>query len=180
MIVLLFLASLALPASALRSSALLSLARTHHHSSSAQHMATSSAAPDGFANQQEYLTYLASVSALPQGFSVGTSRFMFQPFEVQKTLPMNVTVIVADKPSTSFAAMFTSNQFPGGPIIVGKDRLKSSKALQGVVVNNKISNVMPGGSPDRGAGSHLPLPYLPLPSTPFRATSHRRCCATPL
>ena len=135
-----------------RSSALLSLARTTH-----QHhtQLAASSGPDGFRNQEEYLTYLASVSDLPQGFSVGTSRFMFKPFEVQKTLPMNVTVIVADKPSTSFAAMFTSNQFPGGPIIVGKERLKSSKTLQGIVVNNKISNVMPGGSADRGAGKRF-------------------------
>jgi hypothetical protein len=107
---------------------------------------------DGFANQKDYLEYLATISELPKGFSVGNSRFNFKPFEVEKTLPMNVTIIMADKPTTSFAAMFTSNQFPGGPIIVGKERMKSSEFLQAIVVNNKISNVCPGGSPDRGAG----------------------------
>jgi glutamate N-acetyltransferase/amino-acid N-acetyltransferase len=114
--------------------------------------ALSATATPGFNNQQDYIAYLSTISDLPQGFSVGTSRFNFKPFEVDKILPMNVTVIMADKPSTSFAAMFTSNEFPGGPIIVGKDRIKSSKFLQGIVVNNKISNVCPGGSPDRGAG----------------------------
>lgn len=107
---------------------------------------------DGFINQKEYIDYLQTISKLPEGFSVGNSRFNFKPFEVDKTLPMNVTIIMADKPTSSFAAMFTSNQFPGGPIIVGKERLKSSEFLQAIVVNNKISNVCPGGSPDRGAG----------------------------
>ena len=107
---------------------------------------------DGYANQEEYLGYLATISKLPEGFSVGNSRFSFKPFEVEKTLPMNVTIIMADKPTSSFAAMFTSNQFPGGPIIIGKERMKSSEFLQAVVVNNKISNVCPGGSADRGAG----------------------------
>ena len=69
-----------------------------------------------------------------------------------KTLPMNVTLITLDKPTKTFAAMFTSNQFPGGPILVGRERLKSSEFLQGVIVNNKISNVCPGGVSDRGAG----------------------------
>ena len=113
---------------------------------------TTNLAATSFVNQESYLEYLSTISELPQGFSVGNSRFNFRPFEVDKTLPMNVTIIKTDKPSTSFAAMFTRNEFPGGPIIVGKERLKSSKYLQGVVVNNKISNVCPGGSPDRGAG----------------------------
>lgn len=107
---------------------------------------------DGFVNQKDYLEYLTTISELPKGFSVGNSRFNFKPFEVEKTLPMNVTIIMADKPTSSFAAMFTSNQFPGGPIIVGKERMKSSEYLQAIVVNNKISNVCPGGSLDRGAG----------------------------
>ena len=106
----------------------------------------------GFVNQKEYLEYLETISKLPEGFSVGNSRFNFQPFEVEKTLPMNITIIMSDKPTSSFAAMFTSNQFPGGPIIIGKDRLKNSEFLQAVVVNNKISNVCPGGSADKGAG----------------------------
>ena len=95
---------------------------------------------EGFANQKDYLEYLETISKLPEGFSVGNSRFNFTPFEVDKTLPMNVTIIMSDKPTTSFAAMFTSNQFPGGPIIIGKDRIKTSEFLQAVVVNNKISN----------------------------------------
>ena len=115
-------------------------------------MALRGSMEDGFANQKEYLEYLETISKLPQGYSVGNSRFNFKPFEVEKTLPMNITLIMSDKPTSSFAAMFTSNQFPGGPIIIGKERMKSSEFLQAIVVNNKISNVCPGGSLDKGAG----------------------------
>lgn len=89
---------------------------------------------------------------MPRGFSVGAARFSFRPFEVDKTLPMNLTLIMTDAPTDSFAAMFTSNKFPGGPIIVGKERMKSSPFLQAVAINNKISNVCPGGATDFGAG----------------------------
>ena len=106
----------------------------------------------GFANQRQYIDHLKLTSNLPKGFAVGTTRFMFKPFEVDKLLPMNVTLIVTDKPSMSFAAMFTSNLFPGGPIYVGRERMASSEAISAVVINNKISNVCPGGSSDFGAG----------------------------
>eukprot|EP00597_Dinobryon_sp_UTEXLB2267_P000319 CAMPEP_0170073366 /NCGR_PEP_ID=MMETSP0019_2-20121128/10806_1 /TAXON_ID=98059 /ORGANISM="Dinobryon sp., Strain UTEXLB2267" /LENGTH=413 /DNA_ID=CAMNT_0010282869 /DNA_START=258 /DNA_END=1499 /DNA_ORIENTATION=+ len=52
---------------------------------------------------------------------------------------------MTDKPSESFAAIFTSNKFPGGPVLVGRKRLVFSKFLQAIVINNKISNVCPGG-----------------------------------
>jgi glutamate N-acetyltransferase/amino-acid N-acetyltransferase len=97
--------------------------------------------------------HLKSISTLPKGFSIGASRFLFSPIELaDKLLPMNLTIIKLDKPTESFAAMFTSNKFPGGPVIVGKDRLKNSKRLQAVVINNKISNVCPGTVSDSGVG----------------------------
>jgi len=65
---------------------------------------------------------------------------------------MNITTILLDEPSTSYAAVFTSNQFPGGPIYVGKDRLANQQPLQAIIVNNKISNVCPGGIKDGGIG----------------------------
>jgi glutamate N-acetyltransferase/amino-acid N-acetyltransferase len=106
----------------------------------------------GFDSQAAYLSHLQTVSKLPSGFSVAATRFQFRPFEVDKMLPMNLTVIIADNPSSSFAAMFTSNQFPGGPILVGRERMKSSEQIQAIVVNNKISNVCPGKVTDLGAG----------------------------
>ena len=82
------------------------------------------------------------------------TRFFFQPAEVQnKVLPMNLTLIVVDEPTDSFAAAFTSNKFPGGPVLVGKKRIAESNFLQAVVINNKISNVCPGGGVSDGGFS---------------------------
>lgn len=103
-----------------------------------------------YGDQEKYLSHLASNSPLPQGFEVGTIGFQFRPQEVDKLLPMNLTIIKSTEPTDSFAAMFTSNEFPGGPIRVGKDRMQNSEFLQAVVVNNKISNVCPGGCDDFG------------------------------
>jgi len=50
-----------------------------------------------FASQKDYLLYLQSISTLPDGFSVGNTRFNFRPFEMDKTLPMNLTLILTDK-----------------------------------------------------------------------------------
>jgi len=105
-----------------------------------------------FSSQDAYLSKVKSQSKLPLGFDVGTTRFFFRPMEVDKTLPMNLTIIKTTNPTSSFAAMFTSNLFPGGPVIIGKERLKNSDFLQAIVVNNKISNVCPGGIGDGGAG----------------------------
>lgn len=104
-----------------------------------------------FTSQDEYLSSVKSQSKLPAGFAIGTTRFLFRPMEVDKVLPMNLTIIQTSQPTSSFAAMFTSNLFPGGPVIIGKERLKNSEFLQAIVVNNKISNVCPGGIGDRGA-----------------------------
>lgn len=107
--------------------------------------------PNTFQSCEEYVEYLKSVSKLPLGFSVGATRFLFQPREVaNKLLPMNLTAIVLDEPTESFAAAFTSNKFPGGPILVGKERLTHSKSIQAVIINNKISNVCPSGVADFG------------------------------
>lgn len=106
-----------------------------------------------FSNVADYVNYLSKRAKLPLGFKVGATRFNFSPLEVSgKTLPMNVTLIALDEPTESFAAMFTSNKVPGGPVVVGRERMKSAKYLQAVIVNNKISNVSPSNVTDRGAG----------------------------
>ena len=105
-----------------------------------------------FSSVHEYIDHLEIISKLPRGFSVGSSRFVFTPTEIEAQLPMNLTIITLDHPTASFAAMFTRNKFPGGPVIIGKDRMANSKMLQTIVINNKISNVCPGSSLDGGAG----------------------------
>jgi glutamate N-acetyltransferase / amino-acid N-acetyltransferase len=41
------------------------------------------------------------------------------------------------------AALFTRNHFPGAPVVLGRERLRSGR-LRGIVVNSRISNVATG------------------------------------
>ena len=62
-------------------------------------------------------------------------------------LPMSLTLILLDEPTDAWTALFTTNAFPGAPVKVGRKRLAEGGPLQAIVVNNKISNVCPGGEP---------------------------------
>jgi glutamate N-acetyltransferase/amino-acid N-acetyltransferase len=98
-----------------------------------------------FASRDAHHAWLTSQAALPAGFRIGTTRFEFIPFEVHKPAKMTLTLITLDQPTSSFAAMFTKNAFPGAPVIIGRKRL-NEPTLGAVIVNNKISNVCaPGG-----------------------------------
>jgi glutamate N-acetyltransferase / amino-acid N-acetyltransferase len=98
-----------------------------------------------FADRASHRAWLASQSALPAGFRVGTARFDFTPAEAPKPARMTLTLIALDRPSPDFAAVFTRNAFPGAPVIVGRARL-GEPSLAAIIVNNKISNVCaPGG-----------------------------------
>eukprot|EP00616_Rhizochromulina_sp_CCMP1243_P017511 CAMPEP_0118985630 /NCGR_PEP_ID=MMETSP1173-20130426/40427_1 /TAXON_ID=1034831 /ORGANISM="Rhizochromulina marina cf, Strain CCMP1243" /LENGTH=150 /DNA_ID=CAMNT_0006936365 /DNA_START=9 /DNA_END=457 /DNA_ORIENTATION=- len=67
-----------------------------------------------------------------------------------KDLPMQMTLVVAEEATETWAAMFTKNAFPGAPVTIGKARLSGGGPLQAIVINNKISNVCAGG--EAGAG----------------------------
>ncbi len=98
-----------------------------------------------FSSRAEHRAWLASQSALPRGFRVGTTRFDFMPKEAPKPAKMTLTLIAPDRPTPDFAAMFTKNAFPGAPVIIGRRRLEEP-ALGAIIINNKISNVCaPGG-----------------------------------
>lgn len=98
-----------------------------------------------FSSRDEHRAWLATQSALPRGFRVGTTRFDFMPKEAPKPAKMTLTLIALDQPTSAFAAMFTKNAFPGAPVIVGRRRL-AEPALGAIIINNKISNVCaPGG-----------------------------------
>jgi glutamate N-acetyltransferase / amino-acid N-acetyltransferase len=93
-----------------------------------------------FASREAHRDWLSTQAILPVGFRVGTARFEFVPAEVSKPAAMNLTLIVLDKPTPDFAALFTRNAFPGAPVIIGRRRL-DDPALGAIVVNNKIANV---------------------------------------
>jgi glutamate N-acetyltransferase/amino-acid N-acetyltransferase len=108
-----------------------------------------------FESADAYIEHLKDHSTLPQGFSTGTVGLTFRPDELsgEKELPMTISVIALDEPTDAFAAVFTRNLFPGGPIYIGKKRMADSPTLRAIVVNNKISNVCPGGCDDLGMGA---------------------------
>lgn len=98
-----------------------------------------------FASESAHRQWLSTQSALPRGFRVGTTRLSFTPVEVPKPASMSLTLIVPDRPTAAFAALFTRNAFPGAPVLIGRRRLAEPR-LGAVVVNNKVSNVCaPGG-----------------------------------
>ena len=95
---------------------------------------------ESYQNEAEYLNALSERALLPRGFSAASSSFSFYPEELPSESRMNVNLILLDKPSDSFAGIFTRNAFPGAPVILGKRRLEAS-LTRGVIINNKIANV---------------------------------------
>ncbi len=98
-----------------------------------------------FTCQDEHRAWLATQAAMPLGFRVGATRLSFLPAEVARPAAMSMVLIVLDRPTADFAAVFTRNAFPGAPVLVGRQRL-DEETVGAVVVNNKIANVCaPGG-----------------------------------
>jgi glutamate N-acetyltransferase/amino-acid N-acetyltransferase len=105
---------------------------------------------ESFTSEAEYLKELAARAVLPEGFRCATARIEFFPKErsLAKPLAMNLGLILLDEPSRDFAAVFTRNRFPGAPVLLGRRRL-TRDSIQGVLINNKISNVCtPNGERD--------------------------------
>ena len=98
-----------------------------------------------FKSVSDYLTSLEAKATLPKGFKTSSVGFTFFPKErpVDKPLPMKLNLLLLDEPTASFAGAFTQNAFPGAPVILGREILQQPQ-VQGVLINNKISNV---GSP---------------------------------
>ncbi|MCL2480126.1 MAG: bifunctional glutamate N-acetyltransferase/amino-acid acetyltransferase ArgJ [Spirochaetaceae bacterium] len=93
-------------------------------------------------SKEEYLSDLEKRGKLPEGFKTSVISMEFFPAErpVKKPLPMRLSLLMLDKPTSVFGAAFTRNKCPGAPVIIGKARLMSDK-VRGVIINNKVSNV---------------------------------------
>jgi glutamate N-acetyltransferase / amino-acid N-acetyltransferase len=74
---------------------------------------------------------------LPLGFSCATKNCGLKP-----NGEPDLALFFSDTPCAA-AAIFTLNQFPGAPVIVGRELIKAG-VLQAVVVNSKVSNVGTG------------------------------------
>jgi glutamate N-acetyltransferase/amino-acid N-acetyltransferase len=97
---------------------------------------------EAFTTAEEYFTALESRAALPEGFRASTASITFRPVErdVAQPLAMNLALILLDRETPEFAAVYTANRFPGAPVAIGRERLGRS-GIRGVLVNNKIANV---------------------------------------
>eukprot|EP00548_Thalassiothrix_antarctica_P006579 CAMPEP_0194130030 /NCGR_PEP_ID=MMETSP0152-20130528/1197_1 /TAXON_ID=1049557 /ORGANISM="Thalassiothrix antarctica, Strain L6-D1" /LENGTH=462 /DNA_ID=CAMNT_0038824445 /DNA_START=178 /DNA_END=1566 /DNA_ORIENTATION=+ len=103
-----------------------------------------------FSSEKEYIEYMSSsdISQLPKGFAIGTSEGKFVSVEAPSMgeLPIKCTVIsLTEGPTDNWAAVFTTNKFPGAPVKIGRSRLKEDRPLEALVINNKVSNVCSGG-----------------------------------
>jgi len=125
-----------------------------------------------FHSASEYLEYLEGFSLMPEGFKTAVHSFKFTPKERSEgpSAAMKMTAIILDEPTSSFAAVFTKNAFPGAPVRIGR-KLLQEPAVQGVLINNKISNVCtPSGEEDarevldafqKALGNELKAPVFP-------------------
>jgi glutamate N-acetyltransferase / amino-acid N-acetyltransferase len=74
---------------------------------------------------------------MPKGFSC-----LSKNCGIKKQDKPDLSVIYSDVPGNA-AAMFTRNQVPGAPVIVGREIIKKGR-LQAIVINSKVSNVGTG------------------------------------
>lgn len=79
---------------------------------------------------------LHATPILPRGFSCTSTNCGLKQREP------DLALFFSEVPGNA-AAIFTRNQFPGAPVIVGRDLIKAGR-LQGVVVNSRVSNVGTG------------------------------------
>lgn len=98
-----------------------------------------------FNNAEAWHQALRQSVRLPDGFKLASTALEFMPRErpSEKPYPMRLSLIKSDKPSDSFAGVFTRNAFPGAPVLLARERIKGRFA-QAFLINNKVSNV---GSP---------------------------------
>ncbi len=79
---------------------------------------------ESYVGEDAYIEELSRRSRLPRGFQAACVSADFHPEEldVKKTMRMNISAILLDQPSDSFAGVFTSNIFQGTPVILGKKK----------------------------------------------------------
>lgn len=93
-------------------------------------------------SDSEYNDELRARGSLPEGFSTGYAALAFIPEELETytEMPMNLSLLLLEQPTDSFAGVFTRNKFPGAPVLLCRSRL-ASDSFRGIIINNKIANV---------------------------------------
>lgn len=82
------------------------------------------------------MTTFDSPPAFPRGFTCASRNVGLKP--EAKDLSLFVSSV-----DCAAAAVFTRNQFPGAPVILGRETIKGG-VLRAVIVNSKVSNVAAG------------------------------------
>ena len=97
---------------------------------------------ESYASESEYLKALEVRAVLPAGFRAATHGIRFRPRErsLASPLPMNLSLLLVERETADFGAVFTRNSVPGAPVLIGRERLGRA-AVRGILVNNRISNV---------------------------------------
>jgi glutamate N-acetyltransferase/amino-acid N-acetyltransferase len=97
-----------------------------------------------FSSAEEYRNALESRAALPEGFRAGRASFTFVPREKPGRQSMNLSLILLDQATSSFAGVTTRNRFCGAPVRICRQGL-AGETVRGILVNNRVANV---GAPD--------------------------------
>jgi glutamate N-acetyltransferase/amino-acid N-acetyltransferase len=101
-----------------------------------------------YSSADEYTSALERRAALPEGFRAGCTSLTFTPKEKPGQQTMNLSLILLDQATSSFAGVTTRNRFCGAPVQICRQRL-GGRALRGILVNNRVANVgAPGGEAD--------------------------------
>jgi glutamate N-acetyltransferase/amino-acid N-acetyltransferase len=74
----------------------------------------------------------------PEGFRCASRNCGLKPVD------KDLALFVSDREATA-AAIFTRNQFPGAPVILGRETIKAGR-LKAIAVNSKVSNVATGAA----------------------------------
>src|SRR5512134_523687 len=74
----------------------------------------------------------------PTGFRCASRNCGLKPVE------KDLALFVSDRDAAA-AAIFTRNQFPGAPVILGRETIQGGR-LRAIVVNSKVSNVATGAA----------------------------------
>ena len=108
-----------------------------------------------YTTRESYFEALLRRGTLPEGFRSATVPLTFFPREKTFSLPMrmNLTAILLEEATLSYAGLFTRNAVAGAPVKMGKALLAEADRrevlVRGVLINNRIANVCaPGGEDD--------------------------------
>jgi glutamate N-acetyltransferase/amino-acid N-acetyltransferase len=106
------------------------------------------------------MTTFDSTPALPRGFRCASRNVGLKPEAKDLTL-------FAAGADCAAAAVFTRNQFPGAPVILGRETIKAG-TLRAIVVNSKVSNVATGAAGLENARTMAAAAAAEVGTTPDR------------